>query len=150
MVDVALLTGFRDLVHLTLHFYELTGFGKSGSHCPDCVCGSCVPVIQEKVPEAITSALAFAQSHCLSSTSSTTTSTLTSGWSFNLFWWGCLVGFVVSTFVWVLLLGTLRCLRSATTGRAAGPNPPRALALQNQSESEPANPTTLRELGLIR
>ena len=150
MVDAALITGFRDLVHLTLHFYELSGIGKSASHCPDCVCGSCVPVIQEKVPEAITSALAFAQSHCLSSTSSTTTSILSSGWSFNLFWWGCLVGFVVTSFVWVLLLCTLSCLRSATTGRAAGPNAAPPLALQNQLEAEPANPTTLRELGLIR
>ena len=60
MVDGGLISGVRDLVHLSLHFYELTGTGKATAYCPDCVCGSCVPEVQERVPEAVTSAMAFA------------------------------------------------------------------------------------------
>ena len=141
MVDAGLITGIRDIVHISLHFFELTGIGKASSHCPDCVCGSCVPVVHEKVPEAITSALAFAQAHCLSTTSSSTTVSSSSGWSFNLFWWGCLALSLFTSFLWVLLLCALRCFRSATTSRTSGPRSVPTLALQDQLESEPVNPT---------
>ena len=150
MVDAGLTGAIRDLVHLSLHFYEFTGFGKASSLCPDCVCGACVPLVQEKVSEAITSALAFAQAHCLSTISTTTSSALSSGWSFNLFWWGCLAGFVVTSSLWVFLLCALRCLRPSRAARAAASSPVPTLALQNLLEAEPANPTRLRELGLIR
>ena len=150
MIDVGLISGFRDFVHLSLHIFELSGLGKGTAYCPDCVCGSCVPVVQEKVPEAITSALAFAQSHCLSTTTSTTTTFPSSGWSFNLFWLGCLVGFVVTSGLWVLLLCARRCLRPATSARTSVPRAVPTLALQNQLEAEPVHPARLRELGLIR
>ena len=150
MVDAVLIGGIRDLVHLSLHFYEFTGFGKASLHCPDCICAACLPLVQEKVPEAITSALAFAQAHCLSTTSTTTSSTPSSGWSFDLFWWGCLVGFVVTNSLWVFFLCALRCLRSASSTRSSGPSSVPTLSLQNLIESEPVNPTRLRELGLIR
>ena len=150
MVDVGLISGIRDFVHLSLHFFELSGLNKGTAYCPDCVCGSCVLVVQEKVPEAVTSALAFAQSHCLSTTSSTTIASPSSGWSFNLFWLGCLVGFLVTSGLWILLLCALRCLRPVTSARASVPTAVPTLALQNQLESEPVNPTKLRELGLIR
>ena len=150
MVDAGLIGAIRDLVHLSLHFYEFTGFGKASPHCPDCVCGACVPLVQEKVSEAITSALAFAQAHCLSTISTTTSSALSSGWSFNLFWWGCLAGFVVTSSLWVFLIYALRCLRSTSSTFSSPPNSVPTLSLRNLIESEPANPTRLRELGLIR
>ena len=56
-----LLAAFRDIVHLGLHLWDLSGTPA----CPqsaDCVCAACEPIIQERVPEALTTALAFAQS----------------------------------------------------------------------------------------
>ena len=140
----------RDITHLALHFWDLTGSTECHK-CPDCVCPLCKPILQEKVPEALTQALAFAQVQC-SVTTSTTTLLSVQGWSFSLFWLGFALGIFVATVVLCSCAVCLRCFRGASTSVTSPTLPPvggvsRQLSL---SEGEPVNPRTLRQLGLVQ
>ena len=146
-------------MHLTLHLWDLSG-SPGCAKCPDCVCAICEPIVQEKVPEALTSALSFAQQQC-SGTTSTTTSLSGSCWGFWLFWVGVTVGAVAASILLVSLAVCLRCCRHSTTLPAGhqpvAVSPPityppvggvaRQLSL---AAGEPANPRTLRQAGLLR
>ena len=150
-MDASAWTLLRDTAHLLLHLLDFSSLwtGKSPG-CPDCVCPVCQPVIQERVPEALTSALSFAQQHCLGTVS--TPSTSTNGWTFTLFWWGVLVGSLVTSLTWSICLVVYRAWLCAFSSSATSPSPTSARPRPSLADAgdEPANPRTLRELGIIR
>ena len=146
MGDV-LLPGLRDFIHLSLHLWDLSG-NTACPKCPDCVCAACEPFIQERVPEALTAALSFAQSQCSGSTS-TTTALPSSCWSFSLFWIGFCVGAVVAGTFLVSLACCLRCCRSANS-HSVHPSISGTTRQLTLSDGEPANPKTLKQLGFLR
>ena len=140
-----------DLVHLGLHSLNLLG-SSSCPRCPDCVCPSCPIITNEVVPPAVSSALQFAQDQCLSKTSAPSTSPSVD-WSYSFFWVGLLLGACISSVLWILVLCLARCcrggIRSSSSAASSSRLPPvggTALALSD----EPANPRTLRQLGLLR
>ena len=154
-----LLVWSSNFLHLTLHLWDLSG-STSCARCPDCVCAVCESIVQERVPEALTSALAFAQEQC-SGTTSTTTSLSSSCWGFWLFWLGVIVGAAVTSILLVSLAFCLRCCWHSTTS-SASQQPVAALSLISYppvggiarqltlADGEPANPRTLRQAGLFR
>ena len=154
-----LLVWSSNFVHLTLHLWDLSG-STACAKCPDCVCAICEPIVQERVPEALTIALSFAQQQC-SGTTSTTTALSGSCWGFWLFWIGVTVGTVVTSVLLVSLAFCLRCCRHSTTPSASHQPkvapplvsypPVGGIARQlSLADGEPANPRTLRQAGLLR
>ena len=140
-----------DIGHILLHSWELV-FSPPSAKCPDCICAVCPVLTQEKIPEALTSALRFAQAQCLQPSSVTSTDTT---WSYSLFWLGLLVGCVSSSVCWGLFILLSKCIRgSFTSPRPVQPAPqPLPVPQVNNSLAlgdEPANPRTLRQLGLLR
>ena len=51
----------KELTHLGLHLFDLV---RPAARCPDCVCEVAPPIVREIVPEALSSALRFAQEQC--------------------------------------------------------------------------------------
>ena len=148
LMSETVFTGIRDLLHITLHLWDLSGSGGCAK-CPDCVCATCEPIVQEKVPEALTIALTFAQQQC-SGTTSTTTTLNSSCWPFSLFWIGVTVGAVVASVLLVTFAFCLRCCRDSTSQPARSP-PVCGISRQlSLADGEPANPRTLRQAGLLR
>ena len=140
--------GIRDLLHITLHLWDLSG--SSGcAKCPDCVCATCEPIVQEKVPEALTIALSFAQQRC-SGTTSTTTALSGSCWPFSLFWIGFTVGAVVVSVLLVTVALCLWCCRHSASPSAGYPPVGGVSRQLSLADGEPANPRTLRQAGLLR
>ena len=151
-MDVSLLTSLREIGHLVLHVLDWTRASPSCAVCPDCVCSNGLAVGQEKVTEALASALTFAQERC--GTSGESGPVNNHSWSFNFFWLGLCCGFVLASVCWIAFTLGVRALRSI-----AGPSPPvdnsaprlgRTLSLADAADGEPANPRTLRLQGLVR
>ena len=146
----------KEVVHIGVHLLD---FIRPAARCPDCVCEAAAPIVREVVPEALTSALRFAQDHCISPRSPSRSPS--ECWSFSLFWWGLILGifFTISLVVGIAFLR--RCLISCGSSTAASDSeaspaqlkpqaiasPAPALAL---ADGEPANPGTLRHLGILR
>ena len=158
MLEAGFLQVAKEVVHFGLHIFDLTWSRSSCPACPACACGDCTPIIQEKVPEALTAALTFAQERC--SSSSEASAACSEGWTFSLFWFGLVSGVILSSVLWTLFILAARGIRTASSpgsssSSASAPvtsastevaqRPPLALA-----EGEPANPRTLRALGLVR
>ena len=144
-----LVAALPNIFHLALHIED---FLAPSSRCPYCVCS--VPKASNfEATEALASALRFTQQQCqLSSTkASETVPPAESSWSF-LF---CL-GFVCGICFSVLVIFVIR-LCARTLGGLQGQQhpppavvPPQRLVQPALTEGEPANPTTLRQLGLLR
>ena len=134
-------------LHLTAHLLDWILPYTRGSGCPACVCNSADPIVVERVPEAVTSALNFAQQQCLSPGSSAAAGA-SSCWSFSLFWLGLAVGLVIAVVLCVLLSAGLRAVQKLTTAsaeespRAAAPRPSTSQRVAAISDGEPANPRT--------
>ena len=143
-------------VHIVAHLLEFVLPIGRDTGCPACVCNPSEPVIVEKVPEAITSALNFAQQQCQAHSASGQGAD-SSCWSFSLFWVGVLAGTLLTLGFCVVLSASYRAFqRLVATGRSEETNQP---AVQRASstprvaalaDGEPANPRTLRQLGIVR
>ena len=146
----------REVAHLGLHLFD---FVRPGARCPDCVCEVAAPIVREVVPEAISSALRFAQEQCAPPGSVKSSSSHC--WNFSLFWWGLWVGVFLAFSIVVGLALLRRLLSSGSSGSATAapeaqppPRPAQVLASPaaplSLGDGEPVNPRTLRQLGLVR
>ena len=142
-------------LHLTAHLLDWILPYSRGSSCPDCVCKSSEPIIVERVPEAVTSALNFAQQQCQAPPGSALGNS-SSCWSFSLFWLGVVIGLLTALSFCLLLSVSHRAWQRLATAapedssRSVVQRPsttPRVAAL---ADGEPANPRTLRQLGIVR
>ena len=125
-----------ELFHVPLHSWDFL-FSPTVARCPDCVCAKCPVLTQDKIPEAVTTALKFAQDQCLRSVPQTGN---TSQWSFSLFWAGLLAGFFLASCFWALCILVAKCFRGSVQQqvqqqptelpRAILPSPPVALQPQ--------------------
>ena len=125
----------------------------SRQRCPDLVCPVATPApVQPALERSLDFALTSAQ-QCQEQASSQ------SSYQFSLFWLGLGCGLVLALVVYLLVL----CARTLLSGFRSNSLPERPLAVQtpraplavgNHSASaavfEPANPNTLRQLGLLR
>ena len=142
------------LIHTSIHLRELLGPAATCPVCPDCVCSGSPAATLEPI-QALTSALQFAQLQCaVTSTSTTTiaTSPIVSSWSYPLVFW---LGFTAGAFCCLVLLCGLRfCVRLISPPQRvpepAGAQAARPLLQAILTESEPATPATLRQLGLLK
>ena len=151
--------GFEQLKELAHIGLNLIDFIRPAARCPDCVCEVATPIVREVVPEALSSALRFAQEQCAPGGSGKNSSSHC--WSFSLFWWGLCVGAFLAFSVVVGLALLRRLLSSGSSGSAlavpeAQPLPRPAQVLASPAaplalgDGEPANPRTLRQLGILR
>ena len=142
-------------LHLTAHLLDWILPYTRGSVCPACVCNTAEPIVVERVPEAVTSALNFAQQQCLSPSSAAAAGS-SSCWSFSLFWLGVAVGLLVTVVFCLLLSAGHRAWQRLIAGsseedpRATAPRPSTSQRVQAITDGEPANPRTLRQLGIVR
>ena len=88
----------KEIAHLGLHLFD---FVRPAARCPDCACEAPAPIVREIVPEALTSALRFAQEQCAPIGSGKNPSPHC--WSFSLFWWGLCVGIFLAFSWWLVL-----------------------------------------------
>jgi hypothetical protein len=140
-----------DLVHLGLHSVNLLG-DSSCPKCPDCICPSCPIITNEVVPPAVSSALQFAQDQCLSKVQASSPAPSVD-WSYSLFWLGLILGICISSVLWIFLLCLARCCRGGAAASSSS-LPTSTLTpvggIPFALSDEPANPRTLRQLGLLR
>ena len=144
-----------EILHATVHLVEWFWPFQRGPTCPACVCNAGEPVIVERVPEAVTSALQFAQQQCSSPASSSDTSG-SSCWSFSLFWIGLIAGFVIALVLSIVIVLCIRAVRRLCTENETTEDKPTSTPRATSSrvialaDGEPANPRTLRQLGILR
>ena len=146
----------KEIAHLGLHLFDLV---RLAAGCPDRVCEVAAPIVREIVPEALTSALRFAQEQCAPTGSAKGPSSHC--WSFFLFWWGVGVGIFLA-FSLVVGLAWLRSLSDSGSSFSTSAVPeaqPLARPAPTLSppaaplavgDGEPTDPKTLRQLGFLR
>ena len=138
-----------NIFHLALH---ITDFIAPSARCPDCVC-SVPSAANFEATEALTSALRFAQQQCHNSPAKASETSSVPGFSWSFLFW---LGFVFGICFSVLVIFVIRLCLRAIGGLHPQQNPapavaqPQLLAQRTLTEGEPANPATLRQLGLLR
>ena len=145
-----------EILHASVHIVEWFWPLPRAPGCPACVCNAGEPLVIEKVPEAVTSALHFAQQQCSAPTQPSDTSAH-SCWSFSLFWVGLVTGIAVAS---VLVCSAHLCIRtvkrigseteSSEDKPISTPRPQSSTRVVALADGEPANPRTLRQLGILR
>ena len=137
-----LFSALTSAIHICFHAAD---WFRAAPRCPACVCGE-----RCEAQEALTTALLFAQDQCKTSAPRTKDPDHSPGssWSF-LFWLGFVCGIVVSL---VCLIALRLFVRVLSRDR---PEPPNVTFLRRAAQGaiadgEPANPATLRQLGLVR